>query len=195
MRLKSLITGMRPIWRTHEDPDAAKRLSRLRRGFHTVSRGWDRAIRRRMFYRAAALWLVGAVGAFAVTWYFLNSPWPIVPTLKHLAAFPNCDAARLVGLAPSLEGPAGILVPSRSGQRRHLVRAMAKRPMIICEAAMPRTYLIFGDIEGKLDVLRVECHQMRPQGPLSRPQTDREVRPHEQPDEMARDAKRRLPEA
>ena len=22
---------------------------------------------------------------------------------------------------------------------------------------MPRTYLIFGDIEGKLDVLRVEC--------------------------------------
>jgi hypothetical protein len=28
---------------------------------------------------------------------------------------------------------------------------------------MPRTYLVFGDIEGKLDVLRVEC-QMRPQG-------------------------------
>jgi hypothetical protein len=22
---------------------------------------------------------------------------------------------------------------------------------------MPRTYLVFGDIEGKLDVLRVEC--------------------------------------
>ena len=25
------------------------------------------------------------------------------------------------------------------------------------EAEVPRTYLIFGDIEGKLDVLRVEC--------------------------------------
>jgi hypothetical protein len=24
-------------------------------------------------------------------------------------------------------------------------------------ATMPRTYVIFGDIEGKLDVLRVEC--------------------------------------
>ena len=35
---------------------------------------------------------------------------------------------------------------------------------------MPRTYLVFGDIEGKLDVLRVECTQVRPQGPLSRPQ-------------------------
>jgi hypothetical protein len=25
---------------------------------------------------------------------------------------------------------------------------------------MARTYLVFGDIEGKLDVLRVEMHQM-----------------------------------
>ena len=24
---------------------------------------------------------------------------------------------------------------------------------------MPRTYLIFGDIDGKLDVLRVECNK------------------------------------
>jgi len=24
---------------------------------------------------------------------------------------------------------------------------------------MPRTYIIFGDIEGKLDVLRVECNK------------------------------------
>jgi hypothetical protein len=31
---------------------------------------------------------------------------------------------------------------------------------------MARTYLIFGDIEGKLDVLSVECTQVRPQGPL-----------------------------
>jgi len=32
-----------------------------------------------------------------------------------------------------------------------------------CEVS--RTYLVFGDIEGKLDVLRVECRQMRPQRP------------------------------
>ena len=35
--------------------------------------------------------------------------------------------------------------------------------------SMPRTYLIFGDIEGKLNVLRVECTKVRSQGPLSRP--------------------------
>ena len=34
---------------------------------------------------------------------------------------------------------------------------------------MARTYLIFGDIEGKLNALRVECTRaaMQPQGPLS----------------------------
>jgi hypothetical protein len=42
MRPKSLIAGIRPIWRTHE------------------------------FYRTAGLWLVGALGALAVIWYFLS---------------------------------------------------------------------------------------------------------------------------
>jgi hypothetical protein len=32
---------------------------------------------------------------------------------------------------------------------------------------MPRTYLIFGDIEGKLDVLNVECTQCARKGRLS----------------------------
>jgi len=108
MRLKSLIAGMRPIWRTHEEnPGAAKRLRRIKQGFQRISHRWDRASRRRKFYRAVGLWLVGALGAFAVTWYFLSSPWPPIPTLKHLAAFPNCDAARLVGLAPARKGEPG----------------------------------------------------------------------------------------
>jgi hypothetical protein len=41
---------------------------------------------------------------------------------------------------------------------------------------MARTFLTFGDIEGKLDVLRVEC-EMRPQGPLSRPKANRKMWP------------------
>ena len=45
---------------------------------------------------------------------------------------------------------------------------------------MPRTYLIFGDIEGKLDVLRVECTKC---DRLSRPQADREARAQGQHDE------------
>ena len=32
---------------------------------------------------------------------------------------------------------------------------------------MPRTYLIFGDIEGKLDVLRVECTKCARKGRYS----------------------------
>jgi hypothetical protein len=56
--------------------------------------------------------------------------------------------------------------------------------------AMPRTYLIFGDIEGKLDVLRVECSKCDRKGPLSRPQADREARAHGQHDEMAGNAQR-----
>jgi hypothetical protein len=105
MRRRRLREPMRPIWRGDEGPDAAKRLSRLREGFQSISRRWDPASRRRKFYRA--LWCVGAVGAFTVTWYFLSSPWPPVPTLKHLAAFPNCNAARLVGLAPAWRGEPG----------------------------------------------------------------------------------------
>jgi Excalibur calcium-binding domain len=99
---KSRITEVR-----HEEPDAAKRLRGLREGFQRVSRRWDSASRRRKFYHAVMLWGVGAVGSFAVTWYFLSSAWPPVATLKHLAAFPNCDAARLVGLAPARKGEPG----------------------------------------------------------------------------------------
>jgi hypothetical protein len=32
---------------------------------------------------------------------------------------------------------------------------------------MPRTYLVFGDIEGKLDVLRVECTKCERKGRYS----------------------------
>lgn len=35
------------------------------------------------------------------------SPWPPLTTLRHLAAAPNCDAARAVGLAPANRGEPG----------------------------------------------------------------------------------------
>jgi len=63
-------------------------------------------------------------------------------------------------------------------------------------AIMPRrAYLVFDDFEGKLDVLRVECTQMRSQGPLPGSQAHREIRPQGKHDEMEGTAKRRLPEA
>jgi hypothetical protein len=45
------------------------------------------------------------IAAYAAI-HFL-SPWPPVATLKHIAAFPNCDAARELGLAPARRGDPG----------------------------------------------------------------------------------------
>lgn len=35
------------------------------------------------------------------------SPWPVTTTLRHIAAAPNCTAARAVGLAPAYRGQPG----------------------------------------------------------------------------------------
>jgi hypothetical protein len=35
------------------------------------------------------------------------SPWPMSVTVRHLMAAPNCDAARVVGLAPAARGAPG----------------------------------------------------------------------------------------
>jgi hypothetical protein len=59
---------------------------------------------------------------------------------------------------------------------------------------MARTYLVFGDMEGKLDVLRVECTKCPRKGLLQRPQADREIRPQSQHGEMEGAAQRRLPQ-
>jgi hypothetical protein len=66
---------------------------------------WARV--RRALFRAGVVGLVG-LGAFDLYLVLLNvSPWPPMATLKHLAAFPNCDAARAVGLAPARRGEPG----------------------------------------------------------------------------------------
>ncbi|MBR1141909.1 excalibur calcium-binding domain-containing protein [Bradyrhizobium sp. AUGA SZCCT0431] len=109
MRLSSLFTGLRrqkpprsEIWPIHNDLVAAEtRLRKLRRGFQRVSRRWDRPIKLRKLYRTVTIAAIVATASFALTWYFLTSPWPLIPTVKHLAAFPNCGATRLVGLAPA----------------------------------------------------------------------------------------------
>jgi hypothetical protein len=49
---------------------------------------------------------------------------------------------------------------------------------------MPRTYLIFGDIEGKLDVLRVECTKCARKGRYSVRRLIEKIRAQGQHDEM-----------
>lgn len=46
---------------------------------------------------------LAAIAAYRV----YASPWSVELTLRHLAAAPNCDAARAVGLAPAARGEPG----------------------------------------------------------------------------------------
>jgi hypothetical protein len=106
-------------WRVHhgtgpdEEPrrfgrDADEDLRSLKRRFGSVSRRYHRAVKLRRVYRWA---IVPALVAIAVLGFYLGltrlSPWSPMTTLKHIAAFPNCRAARAVGLAPAYEGEPG----------------------------------------------------------------------------------------
>lgn len=44
---------------------------------------------------------------FLLSYVFISSPWSVGLTARHLLAAPNCAAARMAGLAPSVEGAPG----------------------------------------------------------------------------------------
>jgi hypothetical protein len=103
---------------------AGKRLRRLRGDFRRVSARWEhRAFRRRISARLKLLALGGLAG-FAFVMLLHLSPWGIILTLRHVAAFPNCAAAEAVGLAPS-----------RIGEPGYWPRHDADHDGIACEAA------------------------------------------------------------
>jgi hypothetical protein len=60
---------------------------------------------------------------------------------------------------------------------------------------MARTYLVFGDIEGKLDVLRVECARCQRKGRYSVRRLIEKYGAQRQYDEMERATQWRLSEA
>ena len=86
---------------------AEERLRALKSGFGAVSGKWDRKFSIREFFRLTSVFAVTAIGSFGFAWYVSKSPWPVSVTLKHLAAFPNCRVAEMVGLAPSRRGQPG----------------------------------------------------------------------------------------
>ncbi|WP_245471749.1 MULTISPECIES: excalibur calcium-binding domain-containing protein [Bradyrhizobium] len=45
--------------------------------------------------------------AVAVFGVLASSPWPVTTTLRHIASAPNCEFARLFGLAPARLGEPG----------------------------------------------------------------------------------------
>ena len=82
-------------WRLYRGRDPDEEARRLKSRFRTISRRYEWALKwRRLtpWFKASAL---AGMGAFAISWGLLNlSPWPPLATLKHLAYFPNCNAAR-----------------------------------------------------------------------------------------------------
>jgi hypothetical protein len=66
---------------------------------------WRR--RRRLFkYARIAVVTMACIGAVYYA-LFEWKPWPPLVTLRHILAAPNCDAARLMDLAPSNRGQPG----------------------------------------------------------------------------------------
>lgn len=92
---------------------------RLRERFAAVSRraerqddDWFTAVSGRGAQRRRVLkWVRYGVAAGAVLLgvcvIFSASPWPPLTTARHFAAFPDCDSARYIGLAPARRGEPG----------------------------------------------------------------------------------------
>ena len=90
-------------------PQAEAALRRLHRRFAKVSRRLDRRSRagqRTWWALVIATVFIGALGGYALAAPG-SSAWGPLTTLRHLAAEPNCAAARAVGLAPARRGEPG----------------------------------------------------------------------------------------
>jgi hypothetical protein len=95
-------------WRVRDGRDPEQEAHRLRKRFRQISRRYDRSMKLRRYLRSLKLLFGAVLLALALTWGLMSfSPWPLLTTLKHLAAFPNCTAARAVGLAPAYQGQPG----------------------------------------------------------------------------------------
>lgn len=103
-RIRALPKG----WRVHNGRDPEKELRLIQGRFRAIRRRHDRMIILRHFYHSAKVPVLVAIGISILITGLMNSgPFPPIVLLKHIAAFPNCDAARTLGLAPSNKGEPG----------------------------------------------------------------------------------------
>ena len=85
--------------------DAEVELSKLNRRFRAVPWRLERMHRLRRWSFLGFFIVVALIGLYFAL--ILWGAWSPLVTLKHLASFPHYDAARAVGLAPSLRGKPG----------------------------------------------------------------------------------------
>ncbi|MEM7635328.1 MAG: excalibur calcium-binding domain-containing protein [Pseudomonadota bacterium] len=94
---------------------AEARLERLNNGFRAVSHDIDRSSPKKWFphFTVGQLGVCGLMVSLVATGSLVffaeldGRKWPLATKLKHMAAAPNCSAARAVGLAPSKRGEPG----------------------------------------------------------------------------------------
>jgi hypothetical protein len=95
-------------WRVHDGRDPEKEARRLKKRFQGISRRYERTMALRRHSRWLKICIGAALLAFALTWSLMGlSSWPPLTTLKHLAAFTNCDMAHALGVAPVYRGQPG----------------------------------------------------------------------------------------
>ena len=87
---------MQPGWDLSLSPEQKKNERKY------IFRKKMRDARNKAIIAVCAVALAGILGHNLYT-----SPWPIITTLKHWGARPNCDMARLFGLAPAVRGQPG----------------------------------------------------------------------------------------
>ncbi|WP_346656818.1 excalibur calcium-binding domain-containing protein [Bradyrhizobium sp. NBAIM03] len=87
-------------------PGPERRLRNLQRRFRAVSARRDRTTKLR-WAMAALIAIAAILVAYPAIWLLVSSSWPIMTTLRHIASAPNCEFARLVGLAPARRGEPG----------------------------------------------------------------------------------------
>lgn len=97
-------TNPRPL----HGPGSERRLARLQGRFRATARRLERPARlTRMIERLAPALLVASASAFAFALYLYFTGFSPAAGLKHLAARPNCDTARALGLAEARPGEPG----------------------------------------------------------------------------------------
>ncbi len=94
---------------------AEARLQRLNSGFRAVSKDIDQSSPKKWLphITASQVGVYGlmaslvAIGGVVSCAELADHKWPMTTTLKHIAAAPNCAAARAMGLAPARYGEPG----------------------------------------------------------------------------------------
>ena len=95
-------------WRAGPSREPEVRLRRLQSRFRKASSRIELATKLRRLRRAARTWGPTAITMLAIAIAVVGLvPWPALVSIRHLAAFPSCAAARAVGFDKPRRGEPG----------------------------------------------------------------------------------------